>query len=138
MKKIQLSHMRFALVDDEDYDMLREFQWSYTKGGYVLRSPDKYEDSLMHRFIMRYHGHNIDGLVIDHIDGYRLDNRKSNLRVVTKKINGRNMYAGNRSATGFRGVRHRNNLYYAIIMVNQKAHRIGAWETAREAALAYD
>ncbi len=33
MKEIQLSKGRTALVDDNDFDFLNQYQWSYTKNG---------------------------------------------------------------------------------------------------------
>jgi len=94
MKEIQLSktgkkrRKYVALVDDEDYDYLNQWNWSYSKG-YACRSivlKKKREIVRMHRLIMKAP----DNLEIDHIDHNGLNNQKLNLRIVTRKENANN------------------------------------------------
>ncbi len=103
MKKIQLSsrtYDKLALVDDEDYIVLMGCRCGVNKrSGYDLYyaqrdichsiGAGKYhkEHVLMHREIMSMHGHNLDDLVVDHIDHDGLNNQKSNLRIVTQRQN---------------------------------------------------
>lgn len=67
-----------ALIDDA--------KWFETKDGYAKSS--KY--GLMHRYVMGFNKGEQSHRYVDHIDGNRLNNRKSNLRVVTPKQNAKN------------------------------------------------
>lgn len=77
----------YAIVDCEDYEMVEKFSpWYENDGGYAVKKTrvDGKSISLrMHRLIMPVP----KGLVIDHINGNRLDNRKNNLRCVGQQIN---------------------------------------------------
>lgn len=81
MAKINLTQNKTALVDREDVKRILRFKWHYLKIGYAASKscPSLY----MHRFIMNAP----KGLVVDHINGNTLDNRKKNLRVVTHSFN---------------------------------------------------
>lgn len=108
MKKILLTKGKFALVDDEDFDYLNQFTWGVSTSGYARRQihirlgVNKYigERVWMHRFLNK----TPDGLFTDHINRNKLDNRKSNLRTVTKSLNGLNREKTRRNASGFNGV----------------------------------
>lgn len=45
---------------------------------------------LLHRFVMKLHGYNVNEFEIDHINGNRLDNRFENLRVCNHSTNAAN------------------------------------------------
>lgn len=61
--------------------------WYETKDGYARSK----EFGLMHRYVMGFKkGDGLSHRYVDHIDGNRLNNRKSNLRVVTPKQNAKN------------------------------------------------
>lgn len=79
-KRIKLTQGKYALVDVKDFEWLSQWKWFYanTNIGYAIR---KYEDRnlYMHRVIMN----TPKGMDTDHINGNGLDNRRSNLRVVT-------------------------------------------------------
>ncbi len=67
MREIELTQGKVALVDDEDYDYLSQFNWYARKDGqtfYALRK-DKQRTVLMHRVILRPDV----GMESDHIDG---------------------------------------------------------------------
>lgn len=89
--EIPLSKGRFALVDAKDAEILRHFAWHFDtkKGGEgYARTVSTGKAMYMHRFLMGCQ--NGDGMIIDHINGDRLDNRRSNLRVATPKLNALN------------------------------------------------
>ena len=94
---------------------------------------------LLHRFVLGYRG----PLEIDHKNGRRLDNRRSNLRIVTTAQNAQNgkLNALGKFSSGFRGVSFDKfrNLWAAYCTLNQKMHRLGRFTTEDEAAVAaYD
>lgn len=79
------------LVDADDLDRLSRYSWSVGADGYP-QARVKGKMVRLHEFLLaRYRG---PGLVIDHINRNRLDNRKDNLRIVTKSHNCANRGAG--------------------------------------------
>lgn len=87
MKTIKLSNSdNFVKVDDEDYPVLSRLNWYVSDCGYAITdSPVKHLK--MHKLII---GPIRKNAVIDHIDRDKLNNQKSNLRVVSQKENCRN------------------------------------------------
>jgi hypothetical protein len=79
------------------------------------------------------------GLVVDHINGDPLDNRKSNLRLATQADNSRNSVQRG-SNSGFKGVSYvaKRGLYFASIKHNGRTIGLGRHRTAEDAARAYD
>jgi len=93
-----------ALVDPSDSDLLRRWRWTVTKKGYPVRhftpAPGKMARRKMHVQVMRPPRH----LVVDHVNGDPLDNRRCNLRLVTEGQNRRNHGAHDGSTSRFVGV----------------------------------
>lgn len=135
MKKILLKGERFALVDNEDFERLNQFNWSYFNTGYVARCV-KGKPSYIHREIMNP----LKGFVVDHINRNKLDNRKENLRICTRKQNSQNsklLFTTNK--TGFRGVvLHKSGKWRARISVDNKTKNIGYFKNKIDAAKAYN
>lgn len=78
------------------------------------------------------------GLEVDHINGDRLDNRRENLRLCTRRQNTRNAKA--RSACGYRGVSHdrgrwRSRIHHVGVGALVS---LGSFDTPEEAARAFD
>ena len=140
-KKIELTHNKFALVDDSDYEFLSQYKWHVTKKGYAARNAylgggrlkPKRKTIYMHNLI-------IDAPYVDHINRNSLDNRRSNLRQCTHKENmwNKSIYSCNK--TGFKGVHFnkRDKKYQANIRVEGKLKWLGYHENAIDAANAYD
>lgn len=93
MKKVPLSRGLFALVSDEDFEIVSAYKWcaSHESRGfkhYAIRWETicgRRFKIRMHRFIMGLpHG---DPRVVDHLDGDGLDNRRENLEVVDQREN---------------------------------------------------
>jgi HNH endonuclease len=79
MKEVPVGKHHVALVDDEDYERVAAHRWSYRKG-YAANS----RVGLMHIFIMQPHA----GRIVHHREGDKLDNRRSELEVVTHAEHG--------------------------------------------------
>lgn len=84
-----------------------------------------------HRWILG----NPEGMVIDHIDGNTLNNRRSNLRVVTQVENIRNT-SSYRGTLPLKGVRTVGDRYNAWIQVDKKKKHLGNFNTFVEAGRA--
>ncbi|HAX9992305.1 TPA: endonuclease, partial [Escherichia coli] len=69
-----------------------------------------------------------------------LNNAISNLREVTKEQNQANMIPRKKTKSGYKGVHPRvdNKGFWATIRRNGKSHYLGQFNTAEEAAKAYD
>jgi hypothetical protein len=144
LKKLPLSQGKEALVDDEDYEYLSKWKWCYNNG-YASRGLTAEEKRRlgktsgrvsMHREIMK----NPKGMVVDHIDGDGLNNKKGNLRVCTLENNSRNQSMQRNNTSGFKGVTwvKRDKKWRATIYFKGKLRVLGVFKTKEEAADAYD
>ena len=97
-KYLQLGRGKFAIIDEEDFERASQHVWQAAHGvcksdlWYAVTSfretpSSKRRTIRLHQFII---GRAPKGLVIDHINGDGLDNRKSNLRICTQAENARN------------------------------------------------
>ncbi len=130
MKKIPLSQGKFALVDDEDYEMLIKNSWSISRGrntDYVQRNyynSGKDHITLMHRLIMVAK----KGEMCDHKNRDGLDNRRKNLRICTNAENARNSVNKRKnSSSGYKGIFwfSRTNKWLVQICVDYKMIYLG-------------
>ena len=77
---------------------------------------------------------------VDHVNGDRLDNRRANLRVATERQNARNAGVKSSNTTGFKGVSRetKTQRFVAFIWTDARKIRLGTFDTAEDAARAYD
>lgn len=136
-KEIRLTKGQVALVDDEDFEYLNQWNWYVSRSGYAVRTHGIFRKTiLMHRLI----SNTPDGYETDHIDRNRLNNQKNNLRVCTVSENQHNKGMNSDNKSGYKGVSWdaKNNKWRASIRYNNKTYNAGRYETAEEAAGAYD
>jgi hypothetical protein len=143
MKEIPLTRGKTAIVDDADYEWLSQWKWCAGVGGsgtkcYAVRHQGtgikKRKMVLMHRIITN----TPDGMECDHINGNSLDNRRENLRICTHMENIRNRPLSKNNTTGYKGVVSRRGRYMVTIRLDYKRIYLGDFDTAEEAACAYD
>jgi len=132
-KLIPLTKGKFAKVDNEDFDKLKDINWYINENGYALNGNKKIR---MHRLIMDAP----KNLEVDHINHDRLDNRKSNLRLCNRQNNGMNQSMQNGKSSIFKGVTwdKSRNKWQSKIFVNKKTIHLGRFDCEIEAAKAYD
>lgn len=105
-------------IDIEDVDKCRKLgRWCLTNAGYVFNS---HRNILLSRYVMNCP----DGLVVDHIYHDLLDNRKSQLRIITYAQNQYNRVADKRNTSGQRGVSWSNDRNKWCVYLRVKDERI--------------
>lgn len=140
MREIKLANNRgITLVDDEYYDMLIQYHWSLDSSGYAQKATkinDKWIPERIHKLLIDIP----KGLEVDHINNNRLDNQKSNLRIVTRSQNMMNKSVYKNSTSKFKGVswNKNTNKWRSVIGLNGKYYHLGVFENEFEAAKAYN
>lgn len=115
-----------VLIDDEDFEKVKQYNWWIKKNNYVYtntRGSKNRTSIYLHRLIVECP----EGKDVDHINHNPLDNRKSNLRVVTRSQNNFNKRNINAGVSKFR------NKWRARIKINKKEKHLGIFETFEEA-----
>jgi hypothetical protein len=143
-RAIQLTQGKYALVDDADYEWLSQWLWFADSNGrhwYAVRNLRSASDGK--RGIVSMHREILDiapQLVVDHINGDGLDNRRCNLRPATPGENLCNRGATKSNKSGYKGIEmdKRNSRWRAVIRMNGIRKRLGVFDTAEDAARAYD
>lgn len=81
---------------------------------------------------------NDKNVFVDHINHNRIDNRRCNLRLVTKSQNNQNRSSLKNSTSKYLGVYIRKGKWISRIKVNQKPIHLGTFTCETQAALAYN
>jgi len=148
MRKVELTKGKVALVDDADYELVRDHKW-YFHGVYAAtRVPRGWglrkSNILMHWFVLYGFGEPPAGIEVHHINGNTLDNRRMNLEETTHRqhlIGGaRERYRGRNPArtTRYVGVIHRGNGRFTADVKHMGVTRTvrGTFASAEAAAVA--
>lgn len=119
-----------AVIDAADIDLVRAFKWRLIgKKLYV------------HSWKCKAYLHNViaGGIIVDHIDGNPLNNRRANLRLASISQNGMNRGKQTNNTSGYKGVtfNKRNGKWAARICTNGVTKHIGYFDDAHSASLAY-
>lgn len=139
MKEIKLTKNQTCIVDDNVFEAFSKYRW-YAEGRngkyYACRRVGN-KIVKMHRIIL---GVDNPKIAVDHINGNTLDNRIVNLRTCTWAQNLRNSASKPSNKSGFKGVcfSKKLNKFRATIKVNYKQIHLGVFNTAIEAAKAYN
>lgn len=88
-------------IDYEDFEKIRDIKWYLMSCGYLGNDLV----GLLHRFILNYP----EISVVDHINRDKLDNRKSNLRIISHGANLVNSKVRKDSKSGLKGIRFRDD-----------------------------
>lgn len=129
-----------ALYDPCDVATVAQRTWYLNKGyaAHTLRHPDGSRTSLyLHRAILGLSPE--DPVYVDHRNGNRLDNRRSNLRTTTNALNIANQQVVNeRGRSRFRGVywNAARGRWAADVRLNYRKHYLGLFDTEAAAAAA--
>lgn len=137
MEQISLTQGKVALVDKKDSLLIKSIKWHIHNTGCGIYARGHFDGKkvYMHRLLLSAP----PGWQVDHINGNTLDNRRDNLRLVTPQQNSFNK----KRITGrvpYRGVIYREDRkqYVARVTFHNKLYYAGYWDTAEQAALAYN
>lgn len=134
------------LVSGEDLPRVQMHRWSISFRGqkkrpYIITQANSKgvtqgasrQTLLLHRFLTDAP----KGMQVDHINGDPYDNRRSNLRVLTKAQQMQNTAVREDNPTGYRNVRLASNGKYLVtVSKNKRRHHRGPFETIEEAVAA--
>ena len=157
-KVIKLTQNKWAMIDVKDYDNLSQKKW-YTSANHHTkyarrcinipkeerRGKSRQKSIQMANFILNVP----KKMIVDHINGNGLDNRRNNLRICTPAENRRNTHKRERSPK-LKGVYQTTSVYdrktiickknpwRSGISINGKMKYLGSFSTQELAAKAYD
>lgn len=132
-KQVPLTKGLFSTVDDDDYETLSRWKW-HISGKYAVTCVGNGKRRTMQDMIVPH----APELCVDHINGDRLDNRKANLRVCTKRQNSYNRKVSKNNKVGLKGVSPQRNKFRAVIYWNYKRIHLGLFDSPELAGAAYD
>lgn len=138
MKRIKTTDGTPIKVSTCDYKFLMQFTWYIDGVGYVRGTLGHKLQITMHRVIAIRAGLDLN-LVIDHIDGNKLNNQRENLRSIYHYQNVANRKTKPLAKSGVRGVhRHKEGRYvwYAVLGFQGKTIHLGSFLTKEEAIAA--
>jgi len=127
----------YTIIDADDAAFASQWRWSLSKGyaGRKYARDGKQYGVLLHRELLGLTQG--DGLEGDHINRDPLDNRRCNLRIVTKRGNRQNRGSLQGSSSSYRGVswdKYRKR-WRACIWIDGKQKLLGRFMDESEAAM---
>lgn len=123
-----------VLFDIEDLEMVSSHRWCIDSNGYPITS-ERNKDVRLHRLLMK----DIPkGMVVDHINRNKLDNRKENLRICSQRVNCHNSSIRSNNKSGVVGVflDQKVKRWRAQIYHNGKTKHIGIFDSFEDAVIA--
>lgn len=90
------------LIDKDDYPMVNPYPWEVDKGGYVISTTPDRRTIKLHRLILGVLDNK--SCEIDHINRNTTDNRRANLRIVSRSQNCLNRGLMKSNKSGYKGV----------------------------------
>lgn len=147
MIEIALTRGQVALIDDDDWELVKSHKW-FAKKDYNTHSIDKYYANTrilvngkpkiiqMHRLLMGAGANQ----TVDHVNNIGTDNRRENLRLCTSQENSRNKHTI-LGLSPYKGVywKKKNQKWCAQIATGPgKRTYLGLFTSEEEAALAYN
>ncbi|NIA17326.1 MAG: hypothetical protein GWO86_03155 [Planctomycetes bacterium] len=145
-RRIRLTRGKSTIVDQDDFEKLKQYKWHVHpvqdngQNQYAIRTVQRGNKRCrcaMHRVISQAP----EGLFVDHINHNGLDNRRTNLRIVTAQQNSWNTRRGRGlGKSKYKGVTwdKDSQKWRASICIEKKPKYLGCFEDEKEAAMAYD
>lgn len=131
----------WTVIDLEDLDKVISFpytwfaKYNHTNNEYYVVASEYHPELrrskpvFLHQFLT-----DANGMDVDHENNDTLDNRESNLRIVTESNNSKNRKGRNRNnKSGYRNVCYVNGKWIVQMQVDGKNKRIGSFDDVHEA-----
>ncbi len=127
-------HIPFV-IDDDDYTLVSQYSWCLDARRGYFKTTSEGKTIPLHTLLL---GYTPLGLECDHKNRYKWDNRRSNLRFVTKSINRRNVDLRADNKSGFKGVSWsiKINRWRVYVQRNGKMQWIGNFKSLEDAVSA--
>lgn len=124
--------------DLEDYNLIKDYCWMISNNGYVITDTSKSSIRMPKIFFHRLVMNCPNDLFIDHQNHNKIDNRKNNLRIVTKSQNAMNQVTKTNNTSGTTGVSWDSKVqkWAAHIMINCKKMHLGYFDEFEDAVRA--
>lgn len=115
-----------ALIDSSDVELVSKHKWSFSNGYVISKIDGKFTS--IHRLIMEEELKGKNKMDIDHKNGIRIDNRRSNLRICTRSQN-------NQNRKGALGIcfNKNNKKWVSYVRVNYELKYLGYYEDRNDA-----
>lgn len=125
------------LVDRDDYDYLSNFNWFILKGRNTNYARTNYQGKtkVLTHVIADFLGWNIENKVVDHKNGNGMDNRKSNLQVISQRQNVSKDAGWKNSSSEFRNVRRHRDKWLCEVYIKGITYYLGVYNEPEEAYL---
>lgn len=138
---IELTQDQFTLIDPEDLERLNQWKWyahwnPRTQSFYAIRNlPRAQGKQRAHRLHREVMGLKLkDSREVDHVNHDTLDNRKSNLCIVTRRQNLANLRNQSQYGVGvYYRVQGKSKPYQATVYICGKSHHVGYFLTPEQA-----
>jgi hypothetical protein len=138
MATIKLTQGRSALIDDEDLPLVSRYTWHVVNANHTGKFYACTTLALNRRKKIGMHNLILGRAWVDHKDGNGLNNRRSNLRPCTPAQNQANRTIHSNNKSGFKGVYSTTSGKFLAQCGGKGPRTIGTFDTAKEAALAYN
>lgn len=118
-----------TFIDLDNVDVVKNYKWSFDESnGYVVNVKN---NVLLHRLIINPPCE----MMVDHINGNRLDNRKINLRIVTPQQNAINISRRCDNTSGHKGISwdKKSKKWHTYINIKTKRIHLGYFDSLEEA-----
>lgn len=136
---IPLTQGKVAIIDKEDEARVSKYKWFCATRGYAVRvsyNLGKKATIYLHQFIKS----SPNGLVGNHINGDRLDNRKANLRACSRQQASRTQIKIKKKTSKYKGVSwdSTKSKWKADIYINNRTVNLSRYVNEDDAARTYN
>lgn len=130
---------RYFQYDAVDAELVGAHRWHIVAGYVQTEVGDRRRGTRRHLRLHRLITNAPAGVLVDHRNRNKLDNRRANLRVADRSTNGMNRSAQLNNTSGFKGVslHKKTGRWRAYITVHKKTRHLGLFATPELAHEAY-
>lgn len=128
--KFYINKEQCFIVDIDDFDKVVDYNWRIDSNGYLISKEHITRKTIrLHKILCPEY------IEVDHIDRDKMNNRKSNLREVTRQENVRNRPLSKNNTSGFTGVywSKKDCSWYAQIAIDYHVIHLGYAPTKEDA-----